>query len=122
MALKKEAVEKFFKISQQHANAQKNSQAIVEKMDNYSLEKTPHKPNTNSTQILHKLNTNLTQISNTRLEQTKKPNTESDTQIHTNLTQISHISNTNTHSKPSFETLVGNFKKIISYIYNQCKF
>ena len=122
MALKKEAVEKFFKISQQHANAQKNSQPIVEKIDGYSLEKTLYKPHTNLTQIKHKLNTNPTHISDTHLEQTKKPNTESNTQIHTNLTQTSHISHTHTHSEPSFETLVGNFKKIISYIYNQCKF
>ena len=125
MALKKEAVEKFFKISQQHANAQKNAptvDTIANKIGNLDFEKTQHKYNTNITRIKHTYNTNLTRGSNTCFEQTEKFNTEPDTQIYTNSTQIKHKFNTPINKEPSFETLVGNFKKIILYIYNQCKF
>jgi hypothetical protein len=125
MALKREAVENFFKISQQHANAQKNSPILditVSKIENLGAKKTQHKPNTNITQIKHTLDTNLINIPNTHFEQAEKLNTEPNTQTYTNPTQIKHKFNTYTEKEPSFETLVGNFKKIILYIYNQCKF
>ena len=130
MALKREDVEKFFIISQQHAAAQKKSLAMdvdsgVKAQIDQSI-KTSHKPNTNITQTQHKHHTNITQISDTipytNYQQTKKPNTETDTQIHTNPTQTSHKHNTNATKDLSFDTLVGNLKKIILYIYYQCKF
>ena len=52
----------------------------------------------------------------------EKLNTESNTRTKTNLTQTAHKTNTNKAVELSFETLVGNFKKIILYVYNQCKF
>ena len=60
MALKKEAVENFFKISQQHANSQKKSpvaDTTIDKIENQYSEKTQHKPNTNPTYIWHKFYT-----------------------------------------------------------------
>ena len=125
MALKKEAVENFFKISQQHANSQKKSpvaDTTIDKIENQYSEKTQHKPNTNPTQTQHISDTNFTHIPNTRFAQVEKLNTEPNTQTYTNSTQIQHKFNIHIDKEPSFENLVGNFKKIILYIYNQCKF
>lgn len=52
MALKKEAVENFFKVSQQHATAQKMASALFianEEDDDSGSGQTRHKPDTKST-------------------------------------------------------------------------
>jgi len=123
MALKKDAVDNFFNISQNHATAQKIAKQTIAIAENNPIIKVSDSQNTNPTQTLHNLNTNLTQTShnlNTNLTQTShKPHTIPHTKLnmepHTNLTQTSH--------KHIFSTLLyGNLKKVMLHIYNQCKF
>ncbi|CAL7961345.1 conserved hypothetical protein [Gammaproteobacteria bacterium] len=123
MALKKGAIDNFFKISQKYATAKQNSSfVLLGEEESINLTQTLHKPNTNIAQNTPKPHSNQTQISHTLHQISTQTQYKSSTETDTNLTQILHTTNSSTKQEFSFSTLVGNFKKIVLYIYNLCKF
>ncbi len=123
MALKKGAIDNFFNISQKYATAkQKSSPILLDDEESTDITQTPHKYNTNITQNEVKLHTNITQTSHTLNPISTQTQHKFSTETNTNLTQTLHNANISIRQDFSFPTLVGNFKKIVLYIYNLCKF
>ena len=138
MALKKESIENFFNISQQHANVQKSiknkthlddhfitgesKETLVKKEDiiiNQLSTQNQHESHTNPAQTQHKPNTNPAQTQH-------KPNTKLYTKPYTSVdkkrSQTLHKHTQDEQINLQTLPLYGNLKKLMDYICNQCKF
>jgi len=129
MALKKDAVEKFFNTSKKHAQTRSIPLSLSDEIATSLDLQTSHKTHTNLTQnptqtshkSLHKLDTNATQLSEEKGTDSEKPNTQPNTSTKLYLTQTPHKHHTKQEITFNINNIIGLQKKILFYIYNQCK-